>query len=961
MASSPNFTYPYDDSVDVNNELLSRCQKYDFLNFNSRLFLDKFSIVHLNIRSALHKMDELNIWLTSLLNRPNVVCLTETWFQPCMPCPVLPAYESVNVPRPACKGNGGGVCIYVAEGIKYSTLNVSVYNSFEYACVLIECHSKPLLVSVIYNPSSSQVTFLPEFATFLAEIDHFAPSADIFLAGDFNIDLLSASSTDFSNLLLESNIYPTIYYPTRLTISKQSLIDNIFTNCSSSWLSGVLNCNLSDHEMILLCADAVPTKSASSSNCLISVSPAKLEKAAAAYNWNFVTETSSVHEDCRQLTIGIMHCVTVSSVLLSSSPNNPYSPWITPAISYSCRLKHELYKKYLHGKIPYLEYSSYRNKLTSIIRARKTQYYSDLCSKNTSNAKEIWKCLNQLLHRDKPSQSNFELIDPNKLNEFFAILGPSSVANLPPPVFSHTKYVHPTLQSFSLFVVSETELSDTVNSLQNKSSSGFDGLSVKNLKVIYPHILKTLLSIVNKSFAAGVFPDALKIARVVPIHKGGDPSKLINFRPISVLSAVSKVFERVIFRRMISFINKYNLLSDSQFGFRSGHNTELAIIHALHRITSCLDVGNPTVGLFIDVSKAFDAIDHQILLDKLNLLGFRGSIHSLLKSYLSNRFQYIEINGVKSNLHKLIKGVPQGSILGPLLFLLYINDISNISDNLHFTLFADDTTVLYSNPSLKHSLQSASSAFCIVLDWFNSNKLGLNIDKTHFIFFSTVHSCPDILVVGNTVISRVQSVKFLGLLIDERLSWSVHINFLCTKLSKSLGILRFASRCLPRNVLMSMYFALFHSHLTYGLLIWGNTFATHLSPLRVLHKKCLRLLTHAQWLAHTPPLAIQLGLLLFDDLFTFHLSIFMFKVFHCLLPTRICQMFSRINVTYAHTRHSELDFFITRVRLDICKRFVDYCGSRLWSQLSSDVKSINTVALFKRTMFSILSCKYAEM
>ena len=217
---------------------------------------------------------------------------------------------------------------------------------------------------------------------------------------------------------------------------------------------------------------------------------------------------------------------------------------------------------------------------------------------------------------------------------------------------------------------------------------------------------------------SGIFPDILKIARILPLHKGGSLDKMINFRPISILSSISKIFERLMFNKMYSFVEKYQILGNSQFGFRKGHNADLTVMHTIKSITDALDKDVPVIGLFVDISKAFDSIDHNILLNKLYLLGFRGVSHSWFKSYLTNRYQYIELAGVRSCKCKLTTGVPQRSILGPLLFLLYVDDLTCVSKILKFTLFADDTTVLYSDRSLKYSLTAAENELSIVAQWF---------------------------------------------------------------------------------------------------------------------------------------------------------------------------------------------------------------------------------------------------
>ena len=245
---------------------------------------------------------------------------------------------------------------------------------------------------------------------------------------------------------------------------------------------------------------------------------------------------------------------------------------------------------------------------------------------------------------------------------------------------------------------------------------------MKNIKLVFPYMAEPLLIIVNKSFKLCIFSNIFKIAQVVPIFKGDSHDDLINHKPTSILPTISKLFKRLIYNRMLAFaINFFFLLTACPFGFRNNHNTKLAVIHAQHFITNSLNNNTPVTALFIDICKAFDAINHSVVFHELHNMRFGGLIHAWLQSYLSFRFQFVELNGIKSNLRKIICGVPQGSILGPLLFLLYINDLVNINNNLFFTLFADDTTVLYADKSLNSCVKSAEIQFEIVFDRFVPN------------------------------------------------------------------------------------------------------------------------------------------------------------------------------------------------------------------------------------------------
>jgi hypothetical protein len=631
---------------------------------------------------------------------------------------------------------------------------------------------------------------------------------------------------------------------------------------------------------------------------------------------------------------------------------------MTSAILQSCVHKHNLYKQFLNGIISKSEYTIYRNHLTNVIRERKKQYYTEICNKNGKNTKVIWEHLNDLLGRHVLHNTPKHL-DCNAVNKFFANLGPSTVANLPAPKFHYNKYVKDNEHSFFINDVSMQELQNAVNFLPSKTSAGFDGLSVKFLKLVFPYIAKPLLILINKSFKSGCFPNLLKIARVVPIFKGGSPDELINYRPISVLPSLSKIFERIINEKMLSFINKYKLISDCQFGFQKNLSTELAVINALHYINNSLNANVPVLGLFVDISKAFDSINHTILLDKLYHLGFRGVFHSLLSSYLSHRFQFVEINGVRSDFHTINCGVPQGSILGPLLFLLYINDISSVAEQLHFTLFADDTTILFSDPSLKHSVTVAEKYLSAVFEWFTANRLLINFKKTSFMVFGNTQLAPDCtLSISNNVILRTNVCKFLGIYIDDDLSWSGQINHICSQLSKAIGMIKVARMYMPRTVLMSMFHAFIMSHLRYGVLVWGNTFTTYIYRVKVLFNKAIRIILNVPPVTHMLPLLCKLQLLSVDDIYFFNCCVFMYKIKNLMLPSGFCNMFTKLSDMYAHTRHSKHDYYVSSVRLNVCKRFISYAGVKNWSSLPDVTKYASSLSVFKNVLFNNLLLKY---
>ena len=304
----------------------------------------------------------------------------------------------------------------------------------------------------------------------------------------------------------------------------------------------------------------------------------------------------------------------------------------------------------------------------------------------------------------------------------------------------------------------------------------------------------------------GIFPDELKIARVVPVYKNGSSENVANYRPISVLPIFSKILEKCMYNRLFYFISKYNVLSLNQYGFRPGHSTSSALIDFVHTVVNALDKKNYMIAMFLDLKKAFDTVDHHILLHKLELYGIRGIVLKLFESYLSNIKQYVEISKCKSQQRTISCGVPQGSILGSLLFLLFINDLSKVSKLLHCIMFADDTSLFLSHPNYQDLHNLFNSELELISEWFYANKMIINVAKTSYIIFSN-SLIPDYLSIRvcNTDIECVTSVKILGITIDHKLTWKNHIDSLCNKLAKNIGIM-YCLRSFPKEILKMIFF-----------------------------------------------------------------------------------------------------------------------------------------------------------
>ena len=402
--------------------------------------------------------------------------------------------------------------------------------------------------------------------------------------------------------------------------------------------------------------------------------------------------------------------------------------------------------------------------------------------------------------------------------------------------------------SFVFDSIESVEVFNVIYKLKNRKSTGLDNVQAKFVDEFKDVLSPLLAKLFNMSIMNGIFPTDLKIAKTIPILKPGNDKQLCSsYRPISLLSIFSKIFETLIAGRLRNFLTKFDILYEYQFGFRPGHSTSLALLDSVDDILTNLDEGNLVAGIFIDLSKAFDSLDHTILLNKLYHYGFRGPIHDWLKSYLQDRVQLTFVNNISSSTQSITFGVPQGSVLGPLLFLLYINDIGNIP-NLKYKpkLYADDANIFVHSKNYQDLQLNCQNTLNLIYNWVLDNRLTLNIEKTCFMLFSPPVSMPmpnDFrLVINNAVIMRVENIKFLGVWLDNKLDWKYHLKELYNSLNKYIGIFYKLSNFLPKNILKLLYYSIIHSKILYGIEVYANTYLTYLHDVIILNNRLLRIM-----------------------------------------------------------------------------------------------------------------------
>ena len=467
------------------------------------------------------------------------------------------------------------------------------------------------------------------------------------------------------------------------------------------------------------------------------------------------------------------------------------------------------------GRIDRNVYTQFCNLLTKQIRDAKGTYFNNQFDKCKNDIRKTWKIINSNT-RKKIKNSQVKICEnenaianeavPNKFINYFSNIANKLVSEIPEVDVSVESYLsNINYNSFFMSPIVSQEIEAAITNLKD-SGGGVYKISTLVLKDVKSTIGNILLSIFNLCIEYGYFPEELKIGCISPVYKKGDKTNISSYRPICSLSPFSKIFERIIYDRMINFIDKNKVFSKSQFGFRKNVSTETALIHFIDFVHKGLTDKQNVGAVFMDLSKAFDVMNHDILEVKLKHYGFRGNFLNLIMNFTRNRKYFVNINGLNSEIRNVNIGVPQGSTLGPLLFLLYVNDMINCSTILHFTQFADDTTLGYrckNLPELQNILEEESHK---VTKWLSANKLILNVAKTHSMLFTFKRNVSELKVrINDTEIERKSVTKFLGVQIDDKLNWKAHITHICSKISKSIAILRKVRSIFPSNICENLY------------------------------------------------------------------------------------------------------------------------------------------------------------
>lgn len=953
-----------------------------------KLSYDKsFNTIHINIQSLPAKFEKLKNLLDTFKENGIIIdclLLCETFLtNNTANLYNIPEYNLTYMNRE--KKHRGGVAIYIHEKHDFILRkDLSTFIEGEFESIFLEIKSpKPAIIGEIYRvPNSNVNQSITRYGEILQKLNKY--HSPIVIGTDQNFDLLKIEShektQDLYNTFISNGFIPTITSPTRITHNTATLIDNIYTSLKKDIKSkcGILTLDISDHLPIFAFYNyGTLSKAKPKTFKYRNMSPQAIKQindTLTKQSWEFLS-TDTIHKATEEFIAVINKAIdlhTTEKCITLSPKSIKREKWMTKGLIKSGRTEQKLFRKQIglaKNHPSHVKFIKYRNMYNSLKRRAKHEYYTEVLEKHKTDIRQTWRELNKLLGKSNDKTTVIKNIDidgevesdPFKLANGFANYF-SKVGDKYNQHIQQTKHTFDTylrdknMHNIFMSPTDSGEIQKIIASLKSKSTCGIDNISSRTLKDLNISISQPLTVLINRSILEGTVPNIMKIARVKPLHKSKDRSNLDNYRPISILASISKVLEKVVFKRVYNFFDNNSLFSENQFGFRPGHSTTDATLEFTQSINKAFENNESSIGLFCDLSKAFDTVEHAILLKKLEHYGIRGIALKWFESYLSERKLYVQLDDIKSDLHSNLYGVPQGSILGPLLFIIYINDLPNCLSSSKPTMFADDTNLLKSSKHLQQLYAEMNVDANNLFEWFNANKLSLNTGKTFYIVFAKPKKqcIRSTIKINGTEICKKEGAQFLGMYVDNDLNWHEHIKNISSKINSSLYIINRVKHILSFSHLKTLYYALIHPHIEYGLVLWGNTHKTYVEKITILQKKAIRAICKKPYNYHSNELFYRCGILKVKEQHELKMHTYMYKFKNNSLPHILNPIFE------LKTKHHNYD---TRESLFIYSptQNIGRIANLNWSQLPEAIKSAPSLTFFKKKAKKYLLSMYSHL
>lgn len=939
--------------------------------------MSRLGIIHFNIRSIQKNFNELLVCLDKInLEKIDIIVLSETFNLTNIELFSINGYEIYY--NNSVFNKNDGTIVYVRKNLN-PRVNYTQLNQTTPVRVEIIINELALGITAIYRPPSTNLgVFMEEMEKYLSELKR--NSVEI-IVGDINIDILNGNdkmSSLYMNILGSCGFISYINKPTRVTETTSTLIDHIFVRTQMNIKKNfslnpvIFKCSMTDHYPVGLELDFKgKIKNEMKTKEFVKTDVKKLLTLLKEENWLKVYERNNVEECYQIFKFTLMnHLSSCRRITRLNNKNKKLKPWITPGLINSIRkrdrMKLDLNKNYSNEMK--LQYINYRNFLNKLLRLTKNNYYSNKIKLAKNDSKKIWQIMNEAVNVTK-SQSKTECIINEKneilthstdiadsFNNYFSTIGVEMQNEI-----KKTKktYKNNITNQKTLFLtpVNSQELIELISTLKNDSSPGDDGIDVKLIKYIHTYLIDPLKYMINLIFEKNEIPQDWKSSSIVPVHKTGDKQILQNYRPIALINNFAKIFEKCLKNRVMNFLETNNTIYKNQYGFRPNLSTEDAIFNLTNEINTNLNANKKNLSVFIDLAKAFDTVPHDKLLEKMEYMGIRGSANLLFKNYLSNRTQRVKIENTYSQVRNSTIGIPQGTVLGPTLFLIYINDIGSILTNGKIIAYADDTVLTFAGSTWQEVFGKAEDGIRNLYSWLNYNLLSINILKTKYITFSI--SAVDrpqntiLKIHGEDCsnsncscepIQNVDNIKYLGIILDKHLRWNVHCNYINKKMRYLVYRLYQLRDILDKKLLKMVYMSLVESILRYCLVIWGGGFNNSLQNILITQKFILKIIHKKNRTFPTDRLYKIAEVLPLKALYIHACINYLPKIQH-LLP----------KIPAHHTTRSVL----LRTHLYIkshTQRIVTYFAPKFYDKLPINIKSL----INNKRQFSIQTKKYIQ-
>lgn len=850
------------DNYDENVTSIEK--QYDCLNKLNQVFVSSnLLILHVNVRSLNANYQNLEILVNSLDIKPDVIVCTETWN--------LDYYRYYQLDDYTIHYNHGnvnkadGVVIYVKSILSHTTTTEDIGPCKILSIILRVKNSMSFKITGIYRCHDINVenfnAQMKEYLILNKNVKHHC------IVGDFNINLLKTEfiSEQFLETMLSSNYVNCFSDITRPNSIEGTCIDNMFIKSKTALSNSFTYTNVfTDHYPIFLTINWQKQNISRAPKAAINYNKLKILCDKTDFSYIFDIQDPNIAIDALINEIKILTKEATMKTRSNNSRNKdkfslPRKNWITEGIVKSCNNKEMLYNLWKLDKNNTKlkdNYKTYCKILNNVITQAKRNYNAEQVNKNSSDSRKLWQFINNKLGRKSKTDNDIkkliykdkEVTDTKDVADvfvdFFSNIGMKLAKEINVDKISEgraSNLVDNNCKSIFFKPIDSNEIFKTIKNLKDKAG-GLDKINSKVLKILAHYISKPLEHIFNICLAEGIWPRALKSAVIVPIYKNGDYCEPSNYRPISLISNLAKVLEKLIHTRLTNFITECNIISERQFGFLKNKSTSDAHADLVQYIYDNLNSDKRTIVTFLDLAKAFDTVNHVILLNKLERYGIRGVAYNLIKDYLNDRVQTVIYKGVHSKFESVKIGVPQGTILGPLLFLLYINDIFSAVDKKYLTSYADDTAIRCSGDNWDEVQKDMNKVLKLVYNWLRINQLTLNVEKTVYLTFSCYSdSIPKTVIsINNEIIKRVNNCKYLGIYIDSCLKWDIHIREIVKKVKYFQFLVYKLSLFMERKVLKMLYHSLFESVINHGIIAWGSAYKNSIKPLFTMQERILK-------------------------------------------------------------------------------------------------------------------------